>query len=90
MTYTQHVITTDDYRHAASPEDLIAFTEDLARKTLQPGRGEPAGTVETEWWARLPGYDVHAIDGRRWVPWSPDVAPPAHADQLACRASRQA
>lgn len=90
MTYTQHVITTDDYRRAASPEDLIAFVEDAARKTLQPGNGEPTGTVETEWWARLPGYDVHAIDGRRWVPWERGAALPAHADQLACRASRQA
>jgi len=89
MTYTQCVITVDDYRRAADPAGLLAFTDGEARKALQPGRGEPAGEVLTEWWARLPGYDVHAIDGRRWVPWSPDSPLPAHADQLACRASRQ-
>jgi hypothetical protein len=88
MTYTQHVITVDDYRRAADPAGLIAFVEGDARKGLQPGRGEPAGTVETEWYARLPGYDVHEIDGRKWVPWGPDHAVPAHADQLACRARR--
>ena len=83
MTYTQHVITVDDYRHATSPADLIAFVEGDIRRGLQPG------TVETEWWARLPGYDVHQIDGRKWVPWAPDHAVPDHADQLACRARRQ-
>lgn len=88
MTYTQHVITVDDYRRSTDPAGLLAFAEGEARKALRPGRGEPAGTIETEWWARVNGYDVHSIDGRRWVPWNPDHALPAHADQLACRASR--
>jgi hypothetical protein len=89
MTYTQHVITVDDYRRAASPGDLIAFVEDAARRTLHPGNGEPAGEIVTGWMARVPGYDVHQIDGRKWVPWEPGSDLPDHADQLACRARRQ-
>jgi hypothetical protein len=88
MTYTQCVITVDDYRHAAEPAGLIAFAEDEVRRTLQPGTGEPAGEIRTGWLARVPGYDVHQIDGRRWVPWEPGSDLPDHADQLACRARR--
>ena len=87
-TTTQHMITVDDYRTTRHPEDLLGYVQDAVRMTLQLG-GSDTAEITLGWLARVPGYDVHTEDGRRWIAWEPGTPIPDKADQLACRGVRR-
>jgi hypothetical protein len=90
MSYssTQHVITIDQYAEAPHVVELLDAIEGAVRRSLTAGGEQSLDDVTIEWAARLPGYDTGSPDGRRWVPWERQDAPPARTDLLGCRGRR--